>query len=32
MILIISNVNVVIYAGDFALHSAIYVERNLEIF
>ena len=32
MILITSYVNVVINAGDISLHSAMYVERNLEMF
>ena len=32
MILITNYVNVVINAGDISFYSAIYVERNLEIF
>ena len=32
IILISSYVNAVINAGDISFHSAIYVERNLEIF
>ena len=32
MILITSYVNVVINVGDISFHSAMYVERNLEIF
>ena len=32
MILLTSYVNLVINAGDMSFHSAIYVEKNLEIF
>ena len=32
MILITSYVNVEIHVGDISFHSAMYVERNMEIF